>query len=299
MAAAQACGLALGCAALGGSAAQAADSVTPDRIVDDLRQCREVADDAARLRCYDDAIAHQAKPAADAAAPASRSAASATAAASPSPPPLPPLKPRAPLEVRVDAGYSFAFGDYAGSSKVSGGTLEANSATGGLGGGLLAEAWLDNWPGTNQSVGLEYLQINNRAEVTATLPKGVSILTDPVFAQLDGAIQAHLVFFNYAYRPPGLGRFRPVMGAGLGFGYATATVGAFFSNDFTGVVRPQSASSSPIAGVQGFIGVEASLSDRLYVSLIPRVVVVSGHPIGVNQRYLDFILGANLGYRFR
>lgn len=282
--------LLVGVAGLPGTCAAAADDPGMSTgVAAQVRDCRAMADDAVRLRCYDAVAAGRGEDIVSL-RPSEGQA--------PAPPGEDDASP-ARHGLRIDVGYSAALGNYTGSSKVSGGTLTSKSATGGLGGGMLAEAWLDHWPAKDLSVGLEYMQINNRGELNADLPRGVSILTDPVYAHLGLALRTDTAFFNLAYRPHTSGRVRPILGAGLGVGYGTAVENNLISNAFIGADGNESRTHFPFAGLQAFAGVEANLTDRIYLSMIPRVFAVSAHPIGKNQRYLDFVLGANLGYRFR
>lgn len=277
--------------------AKADDRSALQTFADHVRLCGTVADDGDRLRCYDDTGARAASAAPDAIMLLGDAKAVAPSDLVQQPD---GRSGRSRHPIRIELGYGVAIGDYAGSAKISPqGTLEINSATGGSGGGFMAEAWLDDWPHKDFSIGLEYLEINNRGELSATLPHGVSILTDPIYAHLALAVQADALMVNFAYRPAGAGWMWPVAGFGLGVGYGTATVDGLLSNSFVGAHSGLSDASSAFPAIQGFAGVEARISNRLYFSVIPRIFVVSARPFGINESYTDFILGTNLGYRFR
>jgi hypothetical protein len=290
LARALACVLALcvGVAVFEASAARAQAPEVSGTLADQLRRCGEIAGDAERLQCYD-VIGRSGTAKAD-----------VLRLPEDAPEDGPRPEPRAAHAIRAEVGYGVAIGDYAGALGLPAkGYLEANSATGGSGGGLEGAIWFDGWPARSLSVGIQYFQVDNRGALDATLPKGLSVLTDPVYGHLAVSVQADLVMLNLAWRPSGYRRIRPVVGVGLGAGYGTASEHARLSNAFIGTTEDVSKASSPFPALQGFVGVEADLTDRIYLSVIPRIVLISGHPVGVNQRYADFILGADIGYRFR
>jgi len=261
-------------------------------LADGFEHCGEVGDSSERLACYD-GLKRRPRAATEIvtlADPPSRDVGDAAQRTRDRRPVRPP---------RIEAGYNGASGSYAGSSKTSGGILEANSMAGGLGGGLAAKIWLDDWPRQSLSFGVEYLEIANRGTLTAHLPKGISILTDPVYAHMGAAVRADVGFVNIAYYPVNTGRVRTAVGAGLGLGYGSAVTDDVVENDFIGISSGLSKSGAPIAGLQSFVDVDYYVTDRLYLSLGPKVFWVTAHPIGINQRYLDFIVGADIGYRFR
>lgn len=252
-----------------------------------LLACRAISDDAARLRCFDAATA-AAEPAGsgvvlldDTAEPAPRSA-----------------QPRRPT-FRVEAGYGLSIGDYSGSSGVARhGTLVSQSATGGSGGGLLAEAWLDDWLHKDVSIGLGYVEVGNKALFSATLPQGVSILTDPTRAEISAVARADLFMINLAYRPQAYGRLRPIIGFGLGGGPASIKGLQALQNAFVGTGSASERTASPVPALQIYTGVETDLTRHLHLDLVPRLLWVGAAPFGNGLRYTDFILGADIGYQF-
>ncbi len=263
-----------------GAGAQAQTAAPVDALID---ACADVGGDMDRLRCYDLAAA------------ARRSAAAAVKTL----PARAEAPPRPSPSLRFDLGYGFSAGDYVGTLALpSHAALAVKSFTGGAGGGPIGEVWLDDWPRRNLSIGLEYIRIANRGSLTANLPAGLSFLTDPVYAHLGVELQADMGLINLAYRPRGLGWLRPVVGVGVGGGYGYAAQNYRLYNDFFGQAVGGSRTASPIPIAQVFAGVDANLTRGLYGSLMGRLMGVSGHPIGVDQSYADFVVSTTLGYRF-
>jgi hypothetical protein len=259
-----------------------------------LLACKAIAEDAARLRCFDAMAAAVPTPSPagdvirlDEAPEPARTAASGQHSG-------------IRHSVRIEVGYGYAIGDYSGSSEVARhGTLISQSGTGGAGGGLLAEAWLDDWPLKNFSTGLGYVETDNGATIAAKLPQGVSILTDPINAEISATAHAKILMINLAYRPRGFGRIRPIVGFGLGGGYGEITGLEALQNAFIGNGAYRQEAHSGLPAMQVYTGVEADLTDRLYVDLTPRLLWIGAAPFGNGLHYTNFILGANVGYRFR
>jgi hypothetical protein len=253
-----------------------------------LAGCAEIAEDLARLRCYDGLARPHPSPSAIQTLPVDAPA-----------PPAP--RPRAaPVGLRLDGGWGASVGDYVGTlSLPSHGALKIDSQTGGAGGGVLAEAWLDGWPSRDLSIGMEYIRIDNRGALDLALPAGLSILTDPVDANLSLRVAADVGMLNLAYRPRGFGWLRPVIGVGVGGGSGYASYSYLLSNAFLGQALGGSRSRSPFPMVQAFAGVDAELPRHVYLSLTGRLMTVNGHPIGLNQSYTDLVIGTTLGYKFR
>ena len=277
----------------GASGAQAKDHVDP--ATEQLLACKAVTDDVARLRCFDAAAATVPAPSA-----AAGDVIRLEDAAAPAAPPISGPTSASRHSVRFEAGYGAAIGDYSGPSKVARHrTLISQAATGGAGGGVLGEVWVDDWPLKNLSAGLGYVEIDNYASIAAKLPQGVSILTDPIYAQVSATAHAKLVMMNLAYRPRGFGRIRPIVGLGIGGGYGAVNGLEVFQNAFVGSGSVQEHMHAVLPALQVYTGVEADLTDRLYVNLLPRLLWIGAAPFGNGLHYTDFILGANVGYRFR
>lgn len=188
-------------------------------------------------------------------------------------------------------------GDHTGTFPVSSGTVVLKSAVGSSGPLFNAQVWSDRWAGGNLSLGLEYLTFLRRADASGQFPHGLSILTDPVSAGATANIQARIGFFNAAYRPPD-GPVHPVLGAGFGIGQGTAGVSYRFYNAFTGPFGSAESKGTLLGGVQAFTGFDADLGRYMWFSLMPRIVLIDGHIVGVNQRYMDYSVSALLGVRF-
>jgi hypothetical protein len=270
----------------------AAEPVTSQpSVASELQRCGALSDDAARLRCYDRlARSNSSKSSNDIVTLSDAN----TAASSPK---VSPHRPPRPL--RIELGYGSAIGDYSGVLSVSSqGRLKVDSATGGSGAGLMGQIWLDDWPRKSFSVGLEYIRIDNHGSLTAILPQGGSVLTNPVYGYLGVGVRADVAMANIAYRPASFGWIRPVAGLGLGVGYGSASENFALQNAFIGNSNTASKATAPFPVLQGFVGVEADLPHRVYVSLMSHVLLVSARPVGIDQSYTDYIIETNIGYRF-
>ena len=199
----------------------------------------------------------------------------------------------------IDIGDGPAIGVFTGQLALSNGTLTSGSATGGSGGGLEAELWFDDWPWRDTAFALQYIKLENRADLSANMPDGVSVLTDPVNAHLGVGVAADLLFANLAYRPQARWGIRPVIGAGLGIGYGTASENNQVYNAFIGASSGSTRSSSFLPMLQAFSGVEVNLPKNIYFSFTPRILWMSARPIGKSLQYTDVILDSSFGYRFR
>ena len=269
--------------------------------------CAAITDDTSRLNCFDAAVASGANSRPSYRAIISQSSRTVTLPAALSPtgmtnPAQTPSAAAAPAPAgsvprfRIAIGYGIGVGDHAGSFKVLSGHLDLQSAVGSSGGLVSAQVWADRFLGRDWTVGLEYLAIRNEGTATLTLPRGLSILTDPVTAGAQVKLRADLMFLNVAYRPDG-GWVHPLIGGGVGIGYGHGSAGYGFENAFVGGFSGVAVVGKPIAGVQLFTGIEFDLGDHGYFSVMPRVVIIDGHPIGVDQRYMDFGVIGTLGWR--
>jgi hypothetical protein len=248
-----------------------------------------IKDNANRLRCFD-AAAASAKPtqlprapADGQAVPAATDTPAAFVAGGPS--------------VRVAAGYGFGVGDHTGSFRVLSGDLNLQSFAGSSGDTVSAQVWLDHYIGNDWTTGLEYTAFRNEGKASLALPNGLSILTDPVSGGARVKLAADIGFLNVAYRPAG-GTVHPFIGGGVGAGYGRGSVWYNFSNAFLGHYAAVSAAGKPIAGVQGFTGVEFDLTEQLYIAVMPKIIVLNAHPIGVDQRYMEFSVDGVMGWHF-
>lgn len=203
-----------------------------------------------------------------------------------------------PIQFRLAFGGGYGVGDHTGEVRVPGGRLQLASSIGNAGEILTGQAWIDNWLASDWSIGLEYLHLHHRTSAKLSLPHGVSILTDPINGTVGGNLIASIGMLNFAYHPNVSGHVRPFIGGGVGAGYAELTASYYAHSDFFGSLSNSIRLKSPFAGIQGFLGVEFDLFDPIYVSVMPRVIWVDGHPIGVNERYLDFSVSGLIGVRF-
>lgn len=196
----------------------------------------------------------------------------------------------------VAGGYSV--GDHSGAFSIWNGTLDLHSLTGGSGSVLAANAWWDGALSPDLSLGLEYLHIRNQGKGTLTLPHGVSVLTDPTEGHIKLAASADLAFFDVVYRPVLRKEIAPFLGGGIGVGYGSARADLGIDNPFIGGVGSRSSTGSAIGATQGLMGIDYYLSDKLYLSLLPRVIFLSGHPVGLSHRYVDTMITGGLGLSF-
>ena len=56
--------------------------------------------------------------------------------------------------------------------------------------------------------------------------------------------------------------------------------------------------SSAIGGVHALLGIDFYLTKSLFISLSPQALYLSGHPVGVQQSYLDMMVTSSIGYSF-
>jgi hypothetical protein len=194
-------------------------------------------------------------------------------------------------------GYGFGVGDHTGTFPISNGSVALKSAVGGSGGMASGQLWIDRLVGENWSIGLEYAAFRNQGKVDVVLPHGLSILSDPVLAGAGAKVRADFAFPNLEYRTDS-GWVHPYVGGGLGIGYGHASAGYYFQNPFLGDAARVVEVGKPIAGPQLFAGVECGLTRGLYVAVMPKVIVLDGHPIGLNQQYLEFGVNGLVGWRF-
>jgi hypothetical protein len=262
-----------------------------------LLNCAAITNDHQRLKCFD-AITRRARPDGSPAIPARASHDA----------PGPPAYVATPVEdspsaattgprFRIAAGPGFGVGDHTGSFRVLTGHVDLQSAVGGSGILISGQVWIDRWIGENWTLGVEYVAFRNEGVFRAALPPGASGLSGATVAGARARIGGDLAFLNVAWRQAS-GSVHPYIGGGFGIGYGHASAGFDFNNAALGSLAQVEAIGSPIAGVQGFAGVEFDLGPHAYLAVMPKVIVVDGHPIGVDQRYMDFGVNGVLGWRF-
>jgi hypothetical protein len=264
-----------------------------------LAQCATIANDKQRLECYDALAARRAPPGRSLSVvegPRQAPVQPVDADASPQPPTGPAAETAAP-QIRVAGSFGFGVGDHNGSFHVQSGVLKLQSAAGSSGNLASGQIWVDRWLAEDWSIGLEYVALRNEGRLGVVLPKGVSILTDPAYATAQVKVRADFGFANIAYRAAS-GTVHPFIGAGIGIGYGHASAGFSFNNAFLGSLTQVVEAKKPVVGVQGFTGVAFDLGRQAYFEIMPRVILVNGHPIGVDQQYMDFGVSGVLGWRF-
>jgi hypothetical protein len=184
------------------------------------------------------------------------------------------------VQLRVAAGGGFGVGDYYGyfSHLGRGGNLSAASVVGSSGPLVSAQLWIDNWIDPDWTIGLEFLTMNNTGDMRITLPRGVSILTDPIQGTVRASVVTTMGAVNLAWRPVTNLPLRPWIGAGLVGGYGRA--------------------KSAFPALQALLGLDVKFSHSVYLSLLPRIIIASGQPFGLPQRYMDFAFTSLLGVQF-
>jgi hypothetical protein len=260
--------------------------------------CVGLRDDRARLACFD----AKAPPAPNADAPGAAQPASApqtqqqtTQQTKQTPPPAAASR----LGVRLAGGYGLGIADYAGRLHAfNHGYFDFSSGIGSAGDTYFGQAWLDGALGPNWTLGVEYLQFRDTSAATLTLPHGVSVLTDGIEGHADAVLFARMLLLNVAWRPETIGPLRPSLGVGLGPGRAKAAASLGLESPFFGLVGATPQSSFPFGAVQAFAGLEYVIVDDLYVAFEPRVLWMTGHPLGKDQRYLDFVMSTSVGVNF-
>jgi hypothetical protein len=260
-----------------------------------IAECRSIGDAQVRLACYDAIATPSAAP--QAAVPRTLPVQQPAPAIAPSATRAPPSRRQRP-RFRLAMGYGLGIASHDGTFKVQHGPLHTQSGFGNAGQSYFAQGWLTGWPGRDWQVGLEYLHLQNVGTINMLLPNGLSILTDPVVGQIRAEVIGDLGLVNLAYAPDTGGRLRPYLGLGLGAGYGFGHFRMEFTNDFIGKSTTVSDGASFFAGVQGVLGADIRLSDHYYLGLQTKALYITAHPIGVDQRYLDFILALSLGRTF-
>ena len=265
---------------------------TPAGAQQPLQACAKIVSDAARLLCYDRAVVGNALIGTTIQPEVT------SIPANPAPSFFPGNVPiKRTTQYRVAAGYGFGVGDHTGTFKILGGSVHLESAIGSSGAIASGQVWVDGWIGQDWSLGMEYFRLRHRAHANAAYPRGISILTDPTQLYASATLATDIGFVNLAYRPME-GPIRPFVGIGLGIGYGSGALDFGFSNPFLGSVRASANKGTILAGVQAFSGVEFDLGKYAYLALMPRIVWIDGHPVGVDQRYLDLSFTGLVGLRF-
>ena len=213
--------------------------------------------------------------------------------------PLPAARQNQPDSsgIRLGVGGGSSVGDHAGRFKLLHGDLDLHSFAGSSGPAFTAQVWWDDALAKNWTVGAQWLRIQNTGTASLTLPylivSGTRI--SPVAADAKVRLSADLAFVNIAYRPMQYGRFHPFIGAGLGGGYGRASLD--YSYQAFGSSQTTDRVASPIGAAQAFMGLDFDITRSVYFTLSPTAVLVTGHPIGIDQRYLDVSMLAAIGAR--
>ena len=204
-----------------------------------------------------------------------------------------------PPRWRVSAGGGYGVGDESGFFRVKSGGVTLKSITGGAGNDLMVNGWWDGALGSDFGLGVEYLRVRNTASAYLSLPKGLSILTDPTNGQVKLAAAADLAFLDLEYRPSlGSERFSAFLAAGPGIGWGNVRGNFYIFNPATGPYEKDVESHSIIGGIQTMMGAEFLITRRLYFSLSHQIFYTSGSVVGVHQSYLNMMLTGAIGVSF-
>jgi hypothetical protein len=208
-----------------------------------------------------------------------------------------PIAAQEPLRLSVGGGYGA--GTNNGTYHIDQGDLALNSVTGGSGPLLTANLWLDGAPFSDFSLGLEALRLINSATASLSLPHGASILTDPIGGSAKLTASADLAFLDLVYRPQLQDkRFAFFIGGGLGGGFGRASARFSIDNPALGDFAQASSVNSAIGGLHGLMGIDFYLTKSLFISVSPQLLYLSGHPVGVQQSYLDLMITSSIGFSF-
>ena len=142
------------------------------------------------------------------------------------------------------------------------------------------------------------MKIRNSGKLNLNLPKGVSILTDPLTASVNTNVEASVAMLDFAYRPLVIGPLHAALGLGLGVGHGSAFMDGSVGSTFLGTSMGSGKASAIFGALQGFAGIDIALGKRVVLSLMPRLVWIDGHPLGKDQRYLDWLVTSNFGLIF-
>lgn len=283
--------MAAGSAEVGASTAQGLSGA--------VARCADVAVALERLACYD-ALAASATMNPSLAGEGAGDAGLAPVA--PAPQPVEAAsgaradEPRSSFRVQAFAGYGQ--GRHDGTFDVAGGEVALTALTGGAGAVTGIGVFWDDAIAPGWSIGAEYVHLGSKARGTARFPSGLSIVTDPVSAEVVAEAEAHMGFLDIVYRPEIHHGVRPFLGGGIGVGYGRAELRYGAGADVLGHFSDSSKAASIVPGFQAMAGLDLDLTDSTYFSAFSRVLYFTGYPVTLEQRFIDVVLGAGLGYRF-
>jgi len=249
--------------------------------------CLSVSGGAARLACFE----KSALPVADA-----------------DPPPAPRDPPAALVSAatpaaarshfRFSAGGGYSIGDHHGTFSSRSQIVDADAIGGGSGSMLQANLWWDDALFQDVGLTLGYFHLRDQGTLSIDFPKGISILTDPTTAGIKVSGVADMAFLGVVYRPSIDAPLQPFIGAGPAVGRGTARAELGLDNPFIGSFGKIFEASSVIGGTEAIMGIDVDLTDSLYLSLSPKVLWLTGRPLGVSHSYLVTMVTSEVGVRF-
>lgn len=248
--------------------------------------CLTAGSDMARLACFDRIPSVAPTTATEAATPSSA-------------PPLMAANTTSgnkPLRYRVEVGAGVGMGHYDGSIGKPSERVDVDSFIAARGTELRAAFWDDKLLGRHWGMGIDYNHFVVDADVDAWLGGGIGTMTDPIRADLTAKIRADMVYVSVGYRPRPDDTIRPYVGGGIGGGRATLST----HYNLSGFVQDDALTrqSSPVAGLQGFGGVEFDVTDNFYIGPAFRMQYFTGRPLGFPHQFIFADIELNAGYRF-
>ena len=270
----------------------------------DARQiaaCTRIADTTTRLACYDQAAGRKLPtPSAPSSVVTAATAAQGTDSVPTATAALPVAAATDRPTLRLALGGGFGVGDYyALYNRIGhGGYAVSNSGPGNSGALTSAQVWLDHWIAPDWSVGLELQTLNSRGRMKVVLPGGLAILTENLRTGLSANVTAQQITANVAWHPETSGALQPWIAGGLVVGHAHASADYFIENPFLGQIAQGTAISLFYPGFKLTTGMDYTFSHNYYVSLQPGVLIVTGQPLGLPQRYINFGLSLMFGRAF-
>jgi hypothetical protein len=130
------------------------------------------------------------------------------------------------------------------------------------------------------------------------LPRGHAILTDDLIAGLSANATAQQITANLAWRPETSGALQPWIAGGLVVGHARASADYYIKNPFLGTISQGAAISLFYPGFKLTTGMDYTFDHNYYVTLEPGISIVTGQPVGLQQRYINYGLSVLIGKAF-
>jgi len=151
--------------------------------------------------------------------------------------------------------------------------------------------YADEWLGQNWTIGLEYLYstADGTTDLSITGLGGASLPTD-----FEANFQTF--FANAAYRVNDRNlKWHPFVGIGLGGGFTDIDINIPNSGSST---AGSGKVETPYIGLQGFIGFDYDISERVYLGTNARFFYIDGRIVDEDVQVGIFSILGTIGYRF-